>query len=102
MRVLVGVSGGVDSALCANLLKEAGHEVIGAMMTVYCGEPIGNAKTSCYGTDKTSEIEDAKNICKKAGIEFHLIDLSQKFNEIVFNNFKKDTFFNIIPKTLAK
>lgn len=90
MRVLVGVSGGVDSALCASLLKEAGHEVVGVMMSVYKGPTIGNAKTSCYGCDKTSEIEDAKNICEKLGIEFHHIDLSQKFNEIVFSNFKKE------------
>ena len=97
MRVLVGISGGVDSALCASLLKEAGHEVIGAMMTVYKGNPIGGAKTSCYGCDKTAEIEDAKNICEKLGIEFHLIDLSQKFNEIVFQNFKKEYLMGRTP-----
>lgn len=87
--VLVGVSGGVDSAVCALKLKQAGYNVIGAMMKVYDGE-IKSIANSCYGTDKNKEIADAKAICKKIGIDFHLIDCSKEFDKLVFEKFKNE------------
>ncbi|MBR1977266.1 tRNA 2-thiouridine(34) synthase MnmA [bacterium] len=89
-RVLVGISGGVDSALCANLLKDAGYDVVCAMMKIYDGAQISNAQNSCYGTDKTQDIEDARKICEKLGVEFHLIDCTQDFQELVFDEFKNE------------
>lgn len=83
LTVLVGVSGGVDSAVCALKLKQAGYNVIGAMMKVYDGD-IKTIANSCYGTDKRKEIEDAKAVCDKIGIEFHLIDCAKEFDELVF------------------
>jgi len=87
--VLVGISGGVDSAVCALKLKQAGHNVIGAMMKVYDGD-IKTIANSCYGTDKEKEINDAKAICKKIGIEFYLIDCSKAFDNLVFSEFKSE------------
>ena len=89
LTVLVGVSGGVDSAVCALKLKQAGYNVIGAMMKVYDGE-IKTIANSCYGTDKNKEIEDAKAVCKKIGIDFHLIDCAKEFDEYVFKTFKEE------------
>ncbi len=88
-RVLVGISGGVDSAVCALMLKQAGYNVTGAMMKIYDGE-IKTIANSCYGTDKEKEIKDAKTICKKLGIDFHLIDCSKAFDELVFSKFKSE------------
>ena len=87
MNILVGVSGGVDSSVVLNLLKSQGHKVIGAMMKIYDGE-IKTIANSCYGTDKKKELEDAKKVCADADVEFHLIDLSKEYDEIVFQKFK--------------
>lgn len=89
-RVLVGISGGVDSALCANLLQDEGYEVVCAMMKIYDGAQISNAQNSCYGTDKSQDIEDARKICEKLGVEFHLIDCTQDFQELVFDEFRNE------------
>lgn len=87
--VLVGISGGVDSAVCALKLKQAGYNVIGAMMKIYNGD-IKTIANSCYGTDKKKETEDAKAICAKIGIDFHLIDCSKEFDKLVFETFKNE------------
>ncbi len=87
--ILVGISGGVDSAVCALKLKQEGYNVIGAMMKIYDGA-IKTIANSCYGTDKTKEIEDARAICDKIGIEFHLIDCSREFDNLVFQHFKSE------------
>lgn len=89
ITVLVGISGGVDSAVCALKLKQAGYNVVGAMMKIYDGE-IKTIANSCYGTDKDKEIKDAKEICKKLGIEFHLIDCAKEFDKYVFQIFKDE------------
>ena len=78
MDILVGVSGGVDSACVLNILKSQGHSVIGAMMKIYDGD-IKTIANSCYGTDKKKEIKDAMEVCKMADVPFHLIDLSKEF-----------------------
>lgn len=89
-RVLVGISGGVDSAVCAYLLKKQGYDVVGAMMRVYSGEIKNTIANSCYGSNKEKEIIDAKENCKVIGCDFHLIDCSCEFNELVFKRFKND------------
>ncbi len=74
-RVLVGMSGGVDSSVAAYLLKEQGYEVIGVTMTLF---------TSKEGS---TQIEDAKKVCEKLGIEHHVVDYQKEFNNEVINNF---------------
>ena len=88
MNILVGISGGVDSAVALDMLKKSGHNVVAAMMKIYNGKTKTLAN-SCYGSDKQKEIDDAIKICQKANCEFHLIDLSNEFNEHVFKEFKK-------------
>ena len=64
-KVIVGLSGGVDSAVTAYLLKEAGYEVIGVTL-----------KTSEY-----TEINDAQNIAEKLDIEFYTPDVCTLFDK---------------------
>ena len=117
MKILVGVSGGVDSAVALHLLKSQGHSVIGAMMKIYDGE-VKTLANSCYGTDKKKEKEDAIKNCEHVGCDFHLIDLHKEYDEIVFKTFKNEYLsgrtpnpcvicnkfikFGLFPKTARK
>lgn len=74
-RVLLGMSGGVDSSVAAYLLKEQGYEVVGVTMTLFTPK------------EKSNQIEDAKKVCEKLGIEHHVVDYQQEFKNEVIDNF---------------
>ena len=76
-RVLLGMSGGVDSSTSAIILKEKGYEVVGATMRLW--EENENVEPE--------SIKDAKRVCDKLGIEHHVIDLRKEFKENVIDNF---------------
>ena len=103
-RVLLGMSGGVDSSVSAILLKQQGYEVVGATMRLWEDEKDANTSvekelltSSVENTMKESVIKDkkveqdsvvdAKKVCAKLGIEHHVIDLREEFKNRVINNF---------------
>ena len=96
MKILVGVSGGVDSAVALHILKSQGHSVIGAMMKIYDGE-IKTIANSCYGTDKIKEEKDARANCNHVGCDFYVYDLAKDFNDIVFEEFKNQYLSGLTP-----
>ena len=62
MKVLVGLSGGVDSSVAALILKQQGHEVIGATMSIWGKNGLAQAEgkhNACYGPDEVEDIETA-------------------------------------------
>lgn len=76
-RILLGMSGGVDSSVSAILLKQAGYEVIGATMQMW--KPKHCASFAC--------VDDAKKVCEQIGIEHTSIDCENVFKEKVINEF---------------
>ncbi len=93
MKILVGMSGGVDSSVAALLLKEQGHEVIGATMSIWGKDDKklkGGHKNACYGPDEKEDIEEAKRICEEIGIPFHVFDCVEQYEKIVLENFKEE------------
>ena len=76
-KVLLGMSGGVDSSVSALLLKEQGFEVIGTTMELYKG-------SSCCNIDTYI---DAKNVCNKIGIEHFTFECKQEFKKYVIDDF---------------
>ena len=80
-KVLLGMSGGVDSSVSAILLQKQGYEVIGATMRLWENE--NNSEDNVTN----DAIRDAKKICEKLGIEHHVIDLREEFKKRVIDNF---------------
>lgn len=74
-KVLVGISGGVDSSVSAILLKEAGYEVEGVFAKVWQPDFI-----ECTWRD---EMKDAMRVCARLDIPFHFLDLEKEYKEFV-------------------
>jgi tRNA-specific 2-thiouridylase len=79
-KVLLGMSGGVDSSVSAILLKEQGYEVIGVTFVLWENE---DAK-KCIDT---SSVLDAKKVCDSLGIKHYKLDCKKEFKEHVIDNF---------------
>src|SRR5690349_24608494 len=76
MRVMVAMSGGVDSSVVAGLLHEAGHEVIGVTLQLYDhGAATGRKGACCAGQD----IHDARRVADRLGMSHYVIDAEQRF-----------------------
>lgn len=84
MRVLVAMSGGVDSSVVAGLMASAGHEVIGATLQLYDqGRSLTRGRTCCAGSD----IDDARRAAATLGIAHYVIDAEARFAETVIDRF---------------
>ena len=86
MRVVVAMSGGVDSSVSAALLKDQGYEVIGVSMQLYdpvAREPGCRMKTCC----SLDDVLDAGRVAKKLCIPFEVIDMRAEFKQLVIDYF---------------
>ena len=84
-KVIVGMSGGVDSTVAAYLLKEQGYDVIGVTMEMWPGE----------GSQKA--IEDASRVAKAIGIPFEVLDFQKEFRACVVNDFMEQYQKGLTP-----
>jgi len=97
MKILVGLSGGVDSSVTAFLLKQQGHEVVGATMAIWGDRGIksqlkDNMPThgACFGPDEKEDIESARKVAEQIGIPFYVFDCAKQYEDIVLSNFKEE------------
>ncbi len=85
-KVVVAMSGGVDSSTVAGLMKKEGYETIGITLKLYDDiKPSKNSRQCCAGQD----ILDAKRVSQKLGIEHKLLYYQKKFKENVIDSFIK-------------
>lgn len=88
-RVLVAMSGGVDSSVAAVMLHEEGYEVIGITMKTwdYVSSGSNSKETGCCSLDS---INDARNVAVSLGFHHYIIDIREEFGDYVINNFVEE------------
>ena len=82
-KIVVAMSGGVDSSVAAALLKEQGHEVIGMMLRLW-SQPGKESENACCTLESVSL---AEQVARQFDIPFHTIDAKQPFRDIVVDYF---------------
>ncbi|WP_419908852.1 tRNA 2-thiouridine(34) synthase MnmA [Hoeflea sp.] len=83
-RVVVAMSGGVDSSVVAGLLKREGYDVVGVTLQLYDhGAAVHRAGSCCAGQD----IDDARRVSETLGVPHYVLDYEQRFREAVINPF---------------
>ncbi|MEE8414368.1 MAG: tRNA 2-thiouridine(34) synthase MnmA [Dehalococcoidales bacterium] len=87
VKVVVAMSGGVDSSVAAALLKEKGYQVSGVIMRIWGGETSSAETTrhACYGPEEEEDIEDARKVSQTLDIPFHVFDLRQEYKDQVLD-----------------
>src|ERR1041385_8624558 len=83
-RIVVAMSGGVDSSVVAGLLKRAGYDVVGVTLQLYDhGEATHRKGACCAGRD----IHDARRVAADIGIPHYVLDYESRFKEAVIDRF---------------
>lgn len=86
-RIVVAMSGGVDSSVVAALAARSGAEVIGITLQLYDTGPASGRKGACCAGD---DIRDARSVADRLGIVHHVIDHESRFREDVVERFADD------------
>ncbi|HHT06571.1 MAG TPA: tRNA 2-thiouridine(34) synthase MnmA [Hydrogenispora sp.] len=83
-KVVVGMSGGVDSSVAAHLLHEAGYEVIGITMQIWPEDAPREESGGCCGL---TAVDDARRVCQQLGIPHYTLNFRDEFNKYVIDYF---------------
>ena len=86
-RVLLGMSGGVDSSVAGYLLREQGYDVIGVTMKVWPQDCISRAEDKCCGPQA---VADARSVAHALGIPHYVVDEADQFEKLVINYFSSE------------
>lgn len=102
-RIVVAMSGGVDSSVAAALLKEEGHEVIGISMQVWdyskFTAPDGEKFGTCCSLD---DIYDARRVAEQIGIPFYVVNFEEEFQRLVIDDFVDEYFRGRTPNPCVR
>ncbi|MCL2592518.1 MAG: tRNA 2-thiouridine(34) synthase MnmA [Defluviitaleaceae bacterium] len=92
-RVIVGMSGGVDSSVCAHILKEQGYDVVGVTMKIWQNDDMAN-DGGCCGL---SAVNDARRVADSLSIPFYVLDFREEFKKTVIDYFIREYFKGRTP-----
>lgn len=85
-RVLVAMSGGVDSSVAAALLVEQGYDVVGATMKLFCHDDDLPDRPCC----SLDSVNDARRVCQQLGVPHYVLNLESAFGNDVVDNFVQE------------
>jgi tRNA-uridine 2-sulfurtransferase len=86
-RVLLGMSGGVDSSVAAFLLRERGYDVVGVTMKVWPQDCLSRAEDKCCGPQA---VADARGVAHLLGIPHYVVDEADQFERVVIDYFSSE------------
>ena len=91
MRIVVAMSGGVDSSVAAALLAEQGYDVIGVSMQLYDNSHVTESGQRAFGTCCTiDDLYDARRVAATIGIPHYIVNFESQFGEHVISNFVRE------------
>lgn len=102
-RVVVAMSGGVDSSVTAALLKEQGYEVIGISMQVWDYSRFTSADGEKFGACcSLDDIHDARRVAEGLGIPFYVVNFEDEFQRLVIDDFVAEYFLGRTPNPCVR
>lgn len=94
-KVMIGMSGGVDSSVAALLLLQKGYDITGVTLKLCPDKYVARQDKEVYNGDK--DIEDAKNVADKLGIKHMVVDFTDLFDKKVISNFVDEYYSGRTP-----
>ncbi len=98
-RILVAMSGGVDSSVAAALLVEEGHDVVGVTMKTFCYSDVPGHGKTCCGLDG---IADARRVAESLGIAHYVFDVEEEFTRDVIDDFVSEYALGRTPNPCVR
>ena len=95
-KVMLGMSGGVDSSVAAAILLQQGYEVIGVTLQIW-QDADEETKKSEGGCCSLSAVDDARRVANKLGIPYYVLNFKEIFNKTVIEYFKEEYFKGRTP-----
>jgi tRNA-specific 2-thiouridylase len=99
VRIVVAMSGGVDSSVAAALLAEQGHDVVGLSMQLYDQREGEHTFGSCCTLD---DLHDARRVANAIGIPHYILNFERQFEETVISNFVREYAAGRTPLPCAR
>ncbi len=88
-RIVVGMSGGVDSSVAAALLVEQGYDVVGVTLRVWPWREPEDASNRFGSCCSPSSVDDARQVAQRLGIPYYLLNSEREFDETVIEDFAR-------------
>ena len=101
-RVVVAMSGGVDSSATAALLKEQGYEVIGISLQLWDHSQGHGEDAAAGGCCSLDDLHDARRVAEQLGIPFYVYDAEEEFRRLVVDDFVAEYFAGRTPNPCAR